>query len=269
VDLGSPTQIFDTSFTGYPTAEWGGLARYMPTEKIYVQAGVFEDNSKVGNPGNHNLDFGLDHASGVYVPMQIGVKPKINGLGGEYDLGGYYDSANLKAPVARTSGNSDHTGIYIHGKQKIWTPQEGSKRGVSLFGEASWATGGRINLIDSSYALGVLDNGPFSFRPHDSMGFLATYVKLGSRVANFRDSSIKSSRRLRNHETAFEFEYTVSLGSGIALRPFVQYIRYPDQLLSAKKSSSNTSATVLGLNFSIKLNKLAGLPVFKQVVFRP
>jgi carbohydrate-selective porin OprB len=269
VDLGSPTQIFDTSFTGYPTAEWGGLARYMPTENTYFQAGVFEDNSETGVPSKHNVDFGLEHASGVYVPMQLGYKSKINGLRGEYDLGGYYDSANLKAPVADTSGNSDHTGIYIHGKQQVWTPQKGSKRGISLFGQASWATGGRVNLIDSAYALGILDKGPFNFRSHDSMGFLATYVKLGSRVATFRNSSVRSSRRLRNHETAFEFEYTVSLGSGIAVRPFVQYIRYPDQLLSAKKSSGNTSATVLGINFSIKLNELVGLPVFKQVVFRP
>lgn len=269
VVLGSPTQIFNTGFTFYPEAEWGGMLRYMPTQHVHMEAGVYEDNSNSANPNDHNLDFGLSHANGVYVPMQIGVSTNITGRPGKFDLGGYYDSAQVDMPAFDTSGNRNHTGIYIHGMQKIWSPDGNPARGLSIFGQASWATSGKINYIDNAFAAGIIDKGPFAERPHDTVGLLATYETLGSAIVNFRNAQTGPNNKLKGNESAFEAEYTVDLGSGVTIRPFVQYILHPDQIFTINKSPNLQSATVVGLNLDINFNEALGLPIFHQASFRP
>jgi len=273
VVLGSPTFVFDTNGAGYPEATWGGLVRFEPTSNSVLKVGLFEDNNSLAYPNTHDLpgvDWSLQNSNGVLVPVQLGVSPTLGGMPGTYQIGGYYDSSYYTAPFF-SSMQRGRTGIYIHAQQKIWAPSSGSHRGLILFGQASWATSG-VNAVQNAFAAGAVDNGPFALRPHDSVGILATFEQFGGAEERYLDTLIAQQGghgNLRNHETAFEAEYTLALAPGMSFRPFVQYIINPDQVFSGNPNPDLRTATVVGANLFINFNSLLGLPQAPLTTFRP
>lgn len=265
--FGAPQTLFNKGAGAWPVSEWGGVFRIMPKKNIYFQSGVFE-SANYTDPDEHNLNFGLKGSHGVYVPVEMGIKTDINGLSGKYSIGGFYDTGR-SSPPSFLMDNSNHSAIYIHGKQKIWVPKNQSSRGISIFGQAGWATGGRTNFIKNAYTIGFIDNGPFASRPKDSIGLAATYERLGSHEVAYRNSKAYSTTHLKNHESSFDIYYNAYLGSGINVRPFAQYYMHPDQIFNQNVINSDKNATVVGLNITLNLSTALGLPQYSQEVFRP
>jgi porin len=274
VVLGSPTLVFNTDGAGFPEATWGGLIRLKPVDSVDFKVGVFEDNNNAAYPNNHDLpgpDWTLKNSNGVLVPMKLTYAPAIMGLDGKYDVGGYYDSSYYTEPYFNGVAQRGRTGVYVHAQQKIWAPSPGSKRGLFLFGQASWATSG-VNLIQNAFAVGAIDNGPFAARAADSFGLLATFDHFGGAEERYLDSVIAANGgtgKLHNEETALEAEYTIAAGPGISLRPFIQYTINPDQVFGGLPNPNDRSATVVGANLYIYFNAALGLPNAPLIDVRP
>ena len=273
---GNPDIIgFDSNFTAYPAAVWGGRIKVSPTPRTVVQVGAYEANPSRELDSDHGFDWSFGNATGVFVPLEVGVQspseddPYLY----HYRLGAFYDSSNYKDPFKDKGGNAvvvtggkakthnSREGVYLLGDQVVWKPDLDSKRGVTLFGFAGSNVGERV-AVDFFLEAGALWRGPFAARPNDKLGFAVTDTHFSNGFAR----NLEAGRQLKggeeqpdNDEVILEVNYGVVITPGFEIKPNVQYIFNPDTGNRPDHISNPNNVLVFGVKVALDVPQTLGL----------
>lgn len=221
----------------YPVSGWAINAKYQLTPEWSIAAGVYENNPenlRSDRKTNFNLD--MDDTQGAIIPLELAWKTKrINGLKGEYKLGGFYtthDYDRLDHPDQQQSKRA----LWIGAQQQLTARPDNEQRGwyaaVNLvFNDDALTT------VSSTQQVALWYKGPFAARPQDQIG-------IGAGRYVFNDSLAEYAGR--NDEIDLELNYVLNWSAAISLRPNLQYVYQP------KGNSSTDDAWIAGLSAVFK-----------------
>jgi porin len=263
----NPPFIFQNSnFTYYPAAGWGVHAKAFLTERIYLHAGAYANNT---DPDNNGFNFNMSHTTGPLIPGEIGytttfandAHPRNFIVGGWYDGSTYadplHDEAGAIAVLAGEPGATlrGRSAIYARFDQMITRPRLTSERGATLFGiEMRNLTG---NVIESTYEeAGLVQTGTFRGRDSDTIGFVVNdqhYTANALEAIRAARLSVGASGNIPAHETTMEVAYGAHLSTFVLLSPNVQYIIGPDQFAEPFLGRSIKNTLVAGLHATVDL----------------
>lgn len=246
-------------FTAFPNSTWGARVRWAPGAHLYLQAGAYQVRPQFG--GRSGFDWGWSGTTGTYLPVEIGYEPTWGAaaLPGHYKLGYGHDSSDYAdllrdaagrpyvlsgAPPARHAGRSS---AYLLADQMVRRIGPGPQDGLILLG--GYVRSDPDTSQFSRFAfLGALAPSPIPGRPHDNIGAVVAWAKIGEPLA--RTQALQAAAGLplaedavgvQGHETVIEARYEIALGRGLSLTPDLQYVIHP----GAAKTYPN--ATVVGL----------------------
>lgn len=269
---------FNHQLSSYPLVQWGGRVTIKPSLPTYLRFGAFEENpeglqaNKLGWPGE---EWGLKHAVGVFLPVEIGYKtnfdqdPFPRGI----DVGGYYDSARYTDPFGHPQ--QGRSAVYMNAQQMVYRPDMTSKRGLTVFGVAMLDTS-NAGPIAEQFTGGLSWVGPFAGRPADSLQLGAIYSQLNRSVAQtfvtgcLANPAYSPSACRAETRAAWELElnYTYALAPGVSIIPVVAYFINPvlgpgfPGLTIPPTFTRAKNAWLVGAQLAIGLNGAFGLPSF-------
>lgn len=247
-------------------AAWGGMAKVVPCEWSYAQAGLYMAIPGDSSTSNHGLELaGAQpwNRNGWYVLGETGVTPKIAGLPGKYSIGGYYwgiENASFfgakydgkygfyamaeqtlyrePTPDAEASG-----GKGPDGKSKVVAAApKGSTQGLRWLGFVNYAPK-YDNALPFFFYTGLVYEGLIPTRDHDQAGIALAY-------GNYSYYQILANREegreiVDTYEGVLEFEYRVQVNKWSFVQPFLQYVIRPGG------DGQVANATVLGVHFGV------------------
>lgn len=274
---GSPAFPFKTTnFTYFPVASWGGHAKAWLSDTVFFHLGAYEVNPQRALSTDYGIDFSTRGATGAVIPMELGYSTTFTNdeLPRNYGIGAVVDPSAYPDPVLDVNGGAlvfsgidplsrfGRSMIYARFDQMVFRPDPAATRGLTLFGTAMKATGGR-QINDYFLSLGAVLNGTFAERPFDSLGFVVSTQKFSAlglaNVRAARDSLGLDPRDVATQQIMMELNYGIQLGPAARLTPQLQYIVNPDQTRFPFRTKPIPDAFVLGAKFSCDLFTLVGL----------
>ena len=264
----------------YPYATWGARANIRLNPTLNLMVGVSEVNPKQSAYGRNDLNFTLQNDTGVAVPVELDYHTsfKQSRYPTSVQLGGYWDTSKYNDPAYNTQGESlaahggtpsthwGRTGVYVFFNQVMYRPDLASTRNFRIFGGFTHSLD-MPEEIQWGGDVGGLYTGPFASRPYDTIGALATVMHFGGRELTY----LKEERALAGgsgtpaaNEYVFEVNYGIQANNWLRLLPNIQYVVNPDNLAHPKQAHATPNALIFGLQLSVNLVQLAGLP---QVAF--
>lgn len=238
-----PGNIVGDYWYNWPVSQWGGLLRLKDDDR-YVQVGMYEVNPR--NLLRNVFDWWGRGATGVLIPIEFGMTPAVNGLPGEYRLGGWYDTSGgddlaLGAPLHR----SGRYGMYVVAQQQLTGTADGANTTSGLtvslrFSQADTRTA----LLDNQLTLGLTYMGAFAARPKDVIGFAVGRTHVNPRGQEF--SPIPQALQ-PTAEYVGELYYGFNIAGWLTLRPNLQYVVHPGGL------RQRGDVAVLGLKAAVAL----------------
>ncbi len=267
---GNPTFVFRTSnFTWWPVSSWGGYAKYWLTDKTYLHAGIYEENTAHQGLGDHGFDWGTEDSTGVVVPFTLGYQTTWDNddFPRRYEIGGWYDGADYTDPAKDEEGNfaalsgndyavkNGRSGVFARFEQTVLRPDLHSQRSVTLFGAVLTGTSGE--LIEDFYVkAGFVKHGTFAGRDKDTLGFVFTQQ-------HYSNDAIEDQALLRNlnggvgrpfsTQTMMELSYGIHVNDNIRIQPNVHYIINPDQFNDKSRIENLDDAWIVGLRFDVNI----------------
>lgn len=253
-----PGNIVGDYWVNWPTSQWATRLKFAPSDRAYVQIGVYQVNPKyVDDQYARHSGWKLDFPSGTtgaLIPLELGWTPLVDRRPGSYKLGVWYNTSggadlfldSQHQPRAITDGqplqHDSRRGIYINLQQQV--SGDAGNSGVTLFLNVSQADRA-TSATDRQIAMGMEYASPFG-RPMDKVGFAVGATHANSYAADYQ--------RLYNNlhpdqaglvkdgnEYVTEMFYSWSPVPTVALRPNLQYIVHPGG------SEQNHNAFVIGL----------------------
>jgi porin len=257
----TPGNIVGSYWYNWPVSQWATRLKASLNGFGYVQLGAYEVNSRylltrnalnLGEPGG---------ASGVLVPFEVGWQPTFGDrLNGSYKFGAWYNSSRAPDVVENTNGrpltidggqplmHTGQYGSYVNFLQRLTAaPVDGSKRGVSVFFNATFADR-RTSKLDNQIAAGVFYTSPFASRPADEVGFSIGRTHVNSRIAaveELQDATGVTPVGVQSSEYVGEVFYSLHAASWLELRPNIQYVHQPGGI------AQNTDDVIVGLRLSV------------------
>jgi porin len=232
-------------FTAFPNSTWGARVRLAPGGHVYLQAGAYQVRPQFG--GRSGFDWGWSGGTGTYLPVELGYEPLLGAgaLPGHYKLGFGHDSSDYDdllrdaagrpfvlsgAPPARRKGRSS---AYLLADQMVHRAGPGPQDGLILM--AGYVRSDPDTSQFSRFAfLGALAPSPIPGRPHDNLGAVVAWAKIGDPLAETQALQAAAGLPLaddavgvQGHETVVEARYEIALGRGLSLTPDVQYVIHP------------------------------------------
>jgi porin len=246
-------------FTAFPNSTWGARARIAPAKHLYVQTGAYQVRPQFG--GRAGFDWGWSGTTGTYFPLEVGYEPVLGAsrLPGHYKLGLAHDTSDYPdvlrdaagrafvlsgAPPAQHGGRNS---AYLLADQMVHRSGKGPTDGLILMG--GYVRSDRDTSQFSRFAfLGAIAPSPLASRPHDNIGAVVAWAKIGDPLAETEALQAAAGLPLLDHavgvqsdETIAEVRYEIALSKGLSLTPDIQYIVHP----GAARTYPN--ATVIGL----------------------
>ncbi len=237
----------------YPLATPAVRLKYVPTESLSFQAGVFNGDpagrDRAGvDPQLRNrsgTSFHLDRPAFVIAEAAYAynIAPGDGGEPGTVTLGGWYHLARFDSvrreeagrSLADPSGSgvagrlSGNGGLYAMLDQTIYREPDDPNDGASVFARISSSPGDR-SLIDLYLDGGLSYKGLFPGRSDDTVG-LGFAISRISREARGLDADFAAlmspPRPRRTNERTFEVTYQAVIASGLTLQPTFQYVLRP------------------------------------------
>jgi porin len=261
----NPPFVFaNSNFTYYPVSGFGIHAKAFITDRVYLHAGAYANNT---DPDNDGFNFNMSHTTGAIIPVELGYTttsandqhPRNLILGGWYDGSSYADPLrDAGGMVAALSGEPGATlrgrsAIYVRFDQMIARPSLTSMRGLTLFGVAMKNVSGDVR--ESNYEeAGIVQTGTFRNRDADTIGFVVNDQQY---TANLLSSiratrlSLGASPNVPAHETMMEIAYGAQLSKFILISPNAQYIVDPDQFAEPFLTHNVSNAFVIGVHATV------------------
>lgn len=265
----------DNALTFFPVPTWGGRFAIKPTRNTYVQVGAYELDPSQSQRNHHGFDFGAEQSTGVVVPFELGYQTtfRSDAMPRHYLIGGFHDNSDFADPFFDEAGgsaalsgrahrtDSGRTSFYAVFDQMVWRPDPNAEQGLFMFGAVAAATAS-TQTANHFLELGVVDRGPFADRENDTIGFVVTDMKFGSRTLDAIVDARKAaggSGRPPSNEVMMELNYGAQVTSWLRLVPNLQGIVNPDQINEPRRKTNIPDAFVVGFKFVIGLSELFGI----------
>ena len=183
---GNPKASSDnTGFSSYPDAGWSLRGRVRPIPTVYVQSGIYFDQSNIYNYAkNFRSAFTFDdsYISGETFPTEIGFEPEFGPqhLPGHYKAGFWYDNQDHPSDLYDVNGNpfllsglpprqvKGETAFYFLADQMILRNGPGATNGLILLG-GYFQNSQNVSLRQKEAEFGLEDTGFWKARPLDSV----------------------------------------------------------------------------------------------------
>lgn len=267
----------DNQLNYYPVGVWGGRVTVKPTRNLYGQVGAYERDPSQGNRNHHGFDWDTSTATGYILPIELGYQTNFSSdaYPRHYKVGAFYENGSYNDPffdinhhsVALTglphAQHPDRTSVYALFDQMIWKTDPTSQRGLFVFGGITAGTDSS-QLADYFLQAGLLDKGPWTERPDDTIGLVVTDLHWGNHTMDFvRDSRVAAGGAATTqnpNEIMMEVNYGAQITPWLRVVPNLQYIVNPDNLPEPKLKSNIPDTFVVGFKFAVGLPELFGLP---------
>ncbi len=262
---GNPMGIlFNVPMTVYPTATWGMRARVRPISQLSLMAGVYNGDPTLSGNDKHGADWTM--RGPLFAIGEVGVhlnqEPGATGLPGNYKVGGYYLAGKVPHLQRDVDGGSialsglppqmydGNGGFYILLDQMIYRDGgAGSRRGLTPFVSLLFAPNSSVNTMPFFANGGLVYQGLFPSRPHDTAAFGVAYGAFSRQLARSqRDArSAGSGAGIQQYEVALELTYIVQATKWLQVQPDLQYIINPGG------TGKIPNALVLGFQLALTL----------------
>jgi len=233
-----------SGWTNYPNARLGARVKYDLSPAWQVRVAAFNVDPESNGDSSRAWKLSPKHTTGTVVPIEL-VYKHAGPLPGEYKVGYYYDSSDVKR-IGSTEKVSGRGGHYLLIDQAVWASESSAGRVLHAFGQYS-AASEAASPFSKWYGAGVVLYKPFEGRPRDTLS-----LGYGRAVPNPRSRDVQelaafnagsSYPNLDNAEQLIELSYGYQATPWLNLRPDVQYIIEP----GAFSGDNIDNALVLGL----------------------
>ena len=239
-----------SGWTNYPNARLGVRVKYDLSPSWQLRVAAFNVDPESNGNASRAWHLGPKHTTGTVVPIEL-VYKRAGDLPGEYKVGYYYDSSDVKR-IDSDKEVSGRGGHYLLVDQAVWRSQASEGRSLHAFGQYS-AASTAASPFSKWYGTGVVLYKPLEGRPRDTVA-----LGYGRAVPNPRSRDVQQDAAL-NNGTAFpnldSAEQLIELGYGyqatpwLTLRPNMQYIIEP----GAFSGQDIDNALVFGLQVKAAL----------------
>jgi porin len=260
-----PGNIAPDYWYNAPVSQWGGRVKWNVSKTVYLEAGAYQTN-----PTNLRRGFSLDFSggNGALIPFEADWKPALNGLPGEYKIGGWYATQQgsdvfydiHRDPLAVTGlpaqQDRGRSGFYLSLKQQLTgeappkdAPPDTNGKGLTGFVYFTDADA-RTSTLNRQFSIGASYKGALDSRPDDeiALAFGTTHVNdRAARGEDLHDLAGLPFEAVQHDEYVTELDYRAQIVQGAVLTPNLQYISDPDGI------SARDSAFVLGLKANLTL----------------
>ena len=272
---GNPVFAFKNSnFTGFPASSWMARARVQVTGEFFAHAGVYEVNPDRKTIKDHGFDFDTRHATGVYVPWELGYEPggADARLPGRYILGGWFDEGDYDDPLLDNQGGiavltggdplqrKGRSALFFRFEQQLTRPDPASRRGLAMFGVAMANVSGRVEE-SRFFSLGLVQTGTFAGRGEDTLGFAVSDQRFsGLAMERMRAARLAAGGdgHVQRHQYMMELNYGAQIRPGVRFSPNLQYIVNPDQTGAPFQPADSGNAFIFGFKFTVDAFGLLG-----------
>lgn len=226
---------------GYPLPTLGARLRWDVTDRVWVQAAIFNGNPAITDANGeledpHGIRLGL--VNGALGIQEFGLRwdtpQRPHGFlkaGGWYHTGEFTRLSDSFAPVPRTQTGT--WGLYLVAEQTLWLVDTGAgeptEEGLHAFLRAA-AAPEDVNLV-SLYAEGGLRYfGLLPGRPDDSLGLACAFGRMSDdfrRASQLDQATSGGSAPPPDHELVMEATYEFQLTPWWSLQPDVQWVHHP------------------------------------------
>jgi porin len=219
----------NSGWSDAPAGRWGGRIKWLITDDVTLQAGVFDVNPLVTRrQDGFKLD--LNGSTGAIVPIELGYQIGKNpsDYGGTYKIGAYYDSsaaADLANPHETDAGRY---GLYIEAAQQVFKTGPDLRNGLAVFAIYTISDQNTAKFKDYAEA-GAAYRGLIPGRDLDlvSLGYVRADIN-----SRFQFQLASAGQPVQTSEQLVEFNYTIQVTPSLTFRPDVQYDIRPGALAS-------------------------------------
>ncbi len=229
---GNPISVFfNSGFSAYPNATWGGYFDFKIKDSFLIQWGVYNVNPNINKNKYHGCNFTFENTDGVLLITQwnylLHQAPQDKRLPGNYRVGYFYQTGKK----ARFSGE-EQKGNYcfyalfdqsVYHKKDTW---------ITPFASFIFAPQNR-NLFPFFFDCGIAYDGIIPSRPDDALSFGAAYgsyspdLRQQQRLARDRGLLGPFGDRPEDFELVLEINYWWQITKWFVVTPDVQYIIHP------------------------------------------
>ena len=162
------------------SSQWGAQGVWTIAHQVQVAAGVYDNNPYSARGDLHGFAWQLQQGNkGVFAMGQVawlpGAKPGTMELPGLYAVGGWFDGNDFP-DLGTGAGASNSYGFYVQGQQMLLRQGGlGSARGLTAWGQFTWAPRQDVNLTPIGGIAGLSWHGFAEARPKDTLS-LAGYA---------------------------------------------------------------------------------------------
>lgn len=230
--------INSNGYVAYPASSLGAKVKLFFQKNWYLETGAYEVNPSLYQ-ASYGFKFGVNGATGVFTPIEMGITPYFWGLAGNYRVGVYYDNSAgplasgqvskflpSKSPLLSSLPMQMRSGRYggwVQTDQEI-EKDPGGKRGTVLFGAFEW--GDRATALITWYGeAGIVRQGTFAGRDGDSIAIGMAIAQINSGIGAYLKAHGAASVA---EETMLEVNYGVAVAPWLNIRPGLQYVWHPD-----------------------------------------
>ncbi|MCG8291519.1 carbohydrate porin [Pseudomonas entomophila] len=233
-----------SGWTNYPNAHLGARVKYDLSPAWQLRVAAFNVDPESNGNSSRAWHLGPKHTTGTVVPVELVYKLQ-GELPGEYKLGYYYDSSNVKR-IGSSQEVAGRGGHYLLVDQAVWSDPVSPGRTLHAFGQYS-ASSKAASPFTRWYGAGVVLYKPFEGRPRDTLA-----LGYGRAVPNPRSRDVLETSaldagqgfpNLDSAEQLIELSYGYQATPWLNLRPDVQYIVEP----GAFSGKDIDNALVVGL----------------------
>lgn len=233
-----------SGWTNYPNAHLGARLKYDFSPSWQLRVAAFNVDPQSNGNSSRAWHLGPKHTTGTVLPVELVYKLQ-GELPGEYKLGYYYDSSNVRR-IGSDREVAGRGGHYLLIDQALWNDPTSAGRSLHAFGQYS-ASSKAASPFTRWYGAGVVLYKPFEGRPRDTLA-----LGYGRAVPNPRSrevleaSAFEAGRDfpdLDSAEQLIELSYGYQATPWLNLRPDVQYIIEP----GAFSGKAIDNALIVGL----------------------
>ncbi len=223
--------LLDTQGMSAYYGTWAALVKVKPTERSYIQTGIYNGDPDVRANRHHGVDFSMSGPPFVITEAgyQVNGLPGDNQLLGNYKVGFWYDDAVFSNfnTGARRRGSWGFYGLFDQVVVPFGSP--GSNRGFGIFGSVTVAPDPEFQQLPLFVTAGFSARGMCDARPRDALTFAVA-------SGNFSDDLRRAQQKGRvpgppggqHNETVVELTYRIDLHKGaFFVQPDLQYIVQP------------------------------------------
>jgi porin len=216
-----PSVALNVPLSIYPAASAALFTKWKQSEKLMVQAAVFDGAPLSFERNPNNIEWDIHPSKGLFSTLEIQLK-EIRGevVKGSYKLGGYYHNGRFDHLTDSTINIAGNYGLYLTADRMIIPENNTDNQGLTMFVQAG-SSPGKGNLVDFYLSSGLVYRGLIESRPNDLLSLGVVHSSINNHLVKLSPSLYRKSRSL------LELNYKAEIGNNFYLQPDVQFIINP------------------------------------------